>query len=722
MLLKDPLDKHFKRIGTEQKKALGRLGIATIEDLLYYFPTRYSDISELHHISELVDGDMATIMGEIKFLGTKKSFKTKVPMGEMVVEDTTGKIKVVWFHQAYLAKMHKVGEYVKISGKVTVKDSYKNITNPNIEKISHLPIERHDTLFVGDEKRSSDIRYPVYKETKGITSRWLYHAVNKIISSGALDDSQDYLPKEILTKYNLPTLSTALVWIHTPKKEEHAMAARKRFAFEEVFFIQLGRQLERKKIEEEKSIVINTEDQILKKFDDNQDFTPTKAQAKVVKEIMKNFQSGTPMHRLVEGDVGSGKTYVAAATSYMAINTRPEGQDFGTLQVAYMAPTEILATQLFENFINYFPEKNIQIGLITGKTCRKYPSKVYSQKENWTNISKNQLLKWVANGEIPVLIGTHALIQKNVKFKNLAYVIVDEQHRFGTNQRLKLARKDGKTAHYLSMTATPIPRTLALTIYGDLDLSVLDELPSGRKKVITKTVSENSREKIYEEIKKGLDEGRQLYVICPRIQDPDKEKENALNLKSVVSEAKRLKENIFTDYEIDVLHSKLTKEKKEKVMDKFYKGQTDILVSTSVVEVGVNVPNATMIIIEGAERFGLAQLHQLRGRVQRSSYQPYCYLFADAKSDNTTDRLKVFAENADGFALAEFDLAQRGAGELGGDKQWGVTDIGMEAIKNIKMVEAARDEAKKIIFEETLEKYPEIKTQLQSEKYKIHFE
>jgi ATP-dependent DNA helicase RecG len=385
-----------------------------------------------------------------------------------------------------------------------------------------------------------------------------------------------------------------------------------------------------------------------------------------------------------------------------------------------MAPTEILAKQHFESFIQYFKHMPISIGFISGTGCRKFPSKV--NNGGWTDISRTQLLKWVKNGEIAILIGTHALIQKTVEFKDLAYVIIDEQHRFGTLQRQKLARKHNVTPHLLSMTATPIPRTLALTLYGDLDLSLIDQMPTGRKPIITEIITEPKREKTYEKIKQELKDGRQVYVICPRIEEADPDKEQALNVKSVVEEAKRLKEKIFKEWNIDILHSKMKPKEKDSIMLQFEKKEIDILVATSVVEVGVNVPNATIILIEGAERFGLSQLHQLRGSVIRSNHQAYCYVLSDSKSDKTVERLKALNTAKNGFELSEIDLKLRGAGELYGGKQWGITDIGMEAIKNIKMVEAARNEAQIIVREDqTLSNYPILKETIDS-KREIHFE
>ena len=442
------------------------------------------------------------------------------------------------------------------------------------------------------------------------------------------------------------------------------------------------------------------------------------------------MRRGYAMSRLLEGDVGSGKTAVAAAAAYAIITSRPpkisrpellaskianskaiipKGQ--GNLQVAYMCPTEILATQHFESFIQFFSYMPIQIGLITGSGCRKFPSKM--NPKGWTDISRAQLLKWVESGDIHVLIGTHALIQKSVKFKNLAFSIIDEQHRFGTAQRAKLIRKDLVAPHLLSMTATPIPRTLALTMYGDLDLTLLDQSPVGRKQITTELVLPNGRDEVYRKVRLELEAGRQMYVICPRIDEPDPDKENVLNLKSVKEEAKRLQDKIFPEYEVGIMHSKMSPQEKDRVMGEFKAGKIHILCATSVVEVGVNVPNATVILIEGAERFGLSQLHQLRGRVMRSSHQAYCYVFTETTSAKSIDRLNALKNAKNGFELAELDLAQRGAGELSGMRQWGVSDIAMEALRNLKMVEAAREEATRIIIEDPeLSRYPELKKEV----------
>jgi ATP-dependent DNA helicase RecG len=386
-----------------------------------------------------------------------------------------------------------------------------------------------------------------------------------------------------------------------------------------------------------------------------------------------------------------------------------------------MAPTEILAKQHFYSFIEYFKHLPVQIGLITGSGCMKYPSK--AEPGEPTQISRAQLLKWVKNGEIPILIGTHALIQKSVEFKHLAYVIIDEQHRFGTAQRRALAKKDDRIPHLLSMTATPIPRTLALTVYGDLDVTLLDQMPIGRKPIVTKTVLAHEREPMYTHLRTELENGRQAYVICPRIDEPDPDQEMALQAKSVTAEAERLAKKELKGYTLGVLHSKMSPQAKEKLMAEFSDGSIHVLVATSVVEVGVNVPNATVILIEGAERFGLSQLHQLRGRVLRSSHQAHCYLLPESTGEKTLARLKALTTAKNGFELAEYDLALRGSGELYGARQWGLTDLGMEAIKNMKMVEAARKEATKLVREDsTLSHYPALKARSESIMGTLHFE
>lgn len=718
MKITDDIVSISPRLPEAKRKALKRLGIENLRDLLYHFPTRYEDSSELVTIKSARVGETITVYVRVKSAKTGKTFRSKKPIAEATFEDGTGTIRARWFSQPYIAKTLHEGMQVKLTGKVTGSEGKYYLANPKVEHTSIVPPDAHDSLF---EKGETETLYPVYPETKGVTSLWLFHSVKKVLSSPAFATLEDPIPETLLEKYHLPKLQTALIWIHMPQKLSQAQAARKRFAFEEVFFIQTLMQQSRKKAEQEKALPVSVDRKSLQSFIDSFPFTPTSAQVKAIEDILKDFENPHPMMRLVEGDVGSGKTAVAAATAYTVATSRPEGQTFGNLQVAYMVPTEILAKQHFKSFIEYFKNHPIKIGLITGKECYKFPSKI--RGEEATRISRAQLAKWVANGEIPIVIGTHTLIQKTIGFKNLAYAIIDEQHRFGKVQRQKLTRKDSVQPHLLSMTATPIPRTLALTIYGDLDLTVIDQMPSGRKPIITEVVLEDGRAAMYEKIRAELKAGRQAYVICPRIHEPDPTKETALLAKSVKAECKRLQSEIFPEYTVDILHSKMTPQEKEETMNRFTEHEIDILVATSVVEVGVNVPNATVILIEGAERFGLAQLHQLRGRVIRSNHQAYCFVYPETYGPTTEERLRALTTAKNGFELAEYDLTIRGGGELYGKRQWGVSDVAMEAIQNIKMVEAARNEAKTLIDRDpNLTKHPRIRARIEETADDLHFE
>ncbi len=711
MELDDLLEKHL-RLNPLQRRALERLNLSTVRDLLFYFPTRYGQNLPVKSIGELAAGETVTVYGEVVGSKISKAWQKKMPLGEITLEDPTGKIKAVWFHQAFLAKKVPEGKAARLSGKVAVRRGELYFSNPEIEAVTSLGVE---SLF-GEEDESLYL-LPIYPETRSLSSSWFHHTIQKILKSGVAENIPDPIGNEIIDKYHLPTLATALVWIHSPKTERDATAARKRFAFQEIFFIQLERLQAKQLYAEHSAFKVSANEKEVAEFIARFPFIATNAQKRAIDQILQDFAENKPMTRLLEGDVGSGKTAVAATTAFAVVRAG--------LEVGYMAPTEILARQHFESFIQYFKHlPGVQVGLITGSGCYKFPSKL--NPDGYTDISRPQLLKWVANGEIPILIGTHALIQKTVKFKNLAYVIIDEQHRFGVTQRAALTRKTDKAPHLLSMTATPIPRTLALTLYGDLDLTLLDELPAGRKPIITEIVAESGRAKAYEHIRQELAAGRQAFVICPRIDEPDPTKELALQTKSAKTEQRRLQDKIFPEFTIGLVHSKLKPAEKEEVMDEFARGAIQILVATSVVEVGVNVPNATIIIIEGAERFGLAQLHQLRGRVLRSSAQAYCYLFSakgGPASGGTNARLKALITAKNGFELAELDLGLRGAGSLVGGKQWGLSDIGMEAIKNLKMVEAARTEAQTILkTDPQLNNHPLIRAKLAAQKHEIHFE
>ncbi len=685
----------FTRLKPEQKKALKKLGIRTIGDLLYHFPSRYENSGPSATIAGITAGAEVTLYGTVRKPDIRRTWKSRRPIAEAWLEDASGKIKMMWFSQPYIAKTIHDGMVVKVSGKVAGVGAKIYLANPAIDKTPVTPEDIHDSLFAKSTESGEQEFFPVYPESQGISSLWFLHAVRKVFESGAHEKIDDPIPADILEKYNLPSLSSALVFIHAPRRLSDATAARKRFAFEEVFALQVVMQKRRRTLVEQKALSVAVDRNALADFIASFPFPATSAQMRAIEAIVTDFEKLHPMLRLLEGDVGSGKTAVAAATAYLVATSKPTGRIAGTLQVAYLCPTEILAKQHFSTFVSYFKNHPIPIGLITGSECRKFPSRV--RYEESAKLSKAAFKKMVASGEIPIVIGTHALIEKTLSFKYFAYAIIDEQHRFGTMHRQKLVTKGEIAPHLLSMTATPIPRTLALTIYGDLDLTLLDEMPAGRKNVVTEVLSPKEREKAYERVRAELKSGHQAYVICPRIDEPDPQKELALQAKSVKAEALRLQKEVFPDATIEILHSKMKPSEKEDVMKRYENGETDILVATSVVEVGVNVPNATVILIEGAERFGLAQLHQLRGRVLRSTHQSYCFVLPETSGSSTRDRLKAFVNAKNGFELAEYDLALRGAGELGGGKQWGVSDIAMEALKNIKLVEAARAEAARVV-------------------------
>ncbi|MBP9766082.1 MAG: ATP-dependent DNA helicase RecG [Candidatus Pacebacteria bacterium] len=764
----------INRLTKDHSVALNKLKINTIRDLLFYFPTRYLDERENSSIQNLNKGASVILYGEIKSLKIKRSFKGHVPMCEAKLFDMSGSVRLVWFHQAYIAKMYQEDDFVKISGVVSEKEGVFSILNPNIEKASrdHIFFENSilENINLKDENIKEDRAFeiiPIYKETKGLTSNYLSSLIKKVILEHRILDqikNEDPIPKHVLDDFHLPAIDKALLYVHIPKgknkeeAEKQILGARKRFSFEEVFYIQILKQIEREKAKDSLAYKVSSSkeilDNLLKDLNIKFKLKLTGAQENAIKVIFKDLEKDEPMSRLLEGDVGSGKTLVAEIATYLVTHNLNRDKDTNKkLQVAYMAPTEILATQHFESFCSFFKDSGIEIGLLTSKTCKKFPSR--ADKNKATNISKNQLKKWISSGDISILIGTHSLIGESVAFQNLALAIIDEQHRFGVRQRAALANKKSssttiipandlrnlsnkkqkivnhkeKLPHLLSMTATPIPRTLALTIFGDLDLVILDELPKGRKPISTFIETEVNREKVYNDLKKEIESGYQAYVITPRIDELDEEdmqKARALNLRSTTSELKNLEE-FFNKKEnmninIKAIHSKLKKEEKESIMQDFANGKIKILVSTSIVEVGVNVPNASRMIIEGGERFGLAQLHQLRGRIGRGERESVCYLFTNSNSEITAERLSALKKAKNGFELAELDLNQRGIGSLLSGKQWGMSDLAMEAIKNLKLVEAAREEAKKIAKDDKdLKKHP-LLSKILLEKEKVHME
>ncbi|MEK7560250.1 MAG: ATP-dependent DNA helicase RecG [Patescibacteria group bacterium] len=698
---------HVFRVTPRQRLALKKLGIFTCENLLEHFPYRYENPADFKKISDVLSGERVRVAGRVAKIEFEKTWKKKLNIAKATIEDNTGKIEAVWFRQPYIARMLPEGSTAVFSGKIGIRSGKYYIANPLYEFIPKNSLEE---FFAPRSSSGVGRLYPLYSTSAGISSLWIQKHIEKILREVEVNE---FLPENIVKKYNLPERNKALRLIHFPKNELHAEAAKKRFAFEKVFLFQLSRMKHKEDLKNSFGFKIKNTPALKKEFLELLSFKPTASQLKTMEDVEKDFISGSPMNRLLEGDVGSGKTMVAAYAAFLAAKNGA--------QATYMAPTEILSRQHFEIFFKLLGQSNIKVGLLTSSISEKFPSKI--NKDLPTHVSKNQLLKWVKVGEIQVLLGTHSLIEKKVEFKNLALAMVDEQHRFGVDQRARLLKKNSLIPHFLSMSATPIPRTLALSIYADLDISLISELPPGRVPIETKIVPPKERDIAYAFIRQRLVNGEQAFVICPRIEKSDKETMLKLEMKSVKEEYEKLKKSVFPEFEIGIMHGKLLPKEKEQTMKDFRDKKLKILVSTSVIEVGVDVPNATVMMVEGAERFGLAQMHQFRGRVGRSEKQSYCFIFPGSYSENSRRRLKALREAKSGFELAEYDLEFRGAGELTGKNQWGVSDIGMDALRNLKMVEAARVEARSIIENSLLSEYPLLAEKIKTlENSEIHLE
>jgi ATP-dependent DNA helicase RecG len=609
---------------------------------------------------------------------------------------------------------------VFLSGKAAPKSNKYYLSSPAYEKISDKNDPIHTARLV-----------PVYPETEGLSSRWLRYILQPLLSQFK-NRIKDPLPEEIKKKKQLLPLNQAIWQIHFPDSLAMAEKSRERFCFEELFLIELRALKERMKLKKEKAINVPIDLETIQKFVKSFPFQLTSAQKKSAWQILKDMEKQMPMNRLLEGDVGSGKTIV----SMMAVLNTIKNKH----QAALMAPTEILAKQHYKTFNDFLEGFKVSIGFLTGKEYRL----------NNKKIERKKLLEKIEKGEVDFLIGTHSLVQGSdplkkqrtpkVKFNSLALVIIDEQHRFGIEQRARLAKGTDPNKklipHLLSMTATPIPRTLALTIYGDLDVSLIDELPKGRKKVITRIIPPEKRKEAYGFIKKEVKKGKQVFVICPRIE-PSKKHQDEIStendfiektpdlyeIKAVKKEYEKLSKDIFPDLRIAMLHGKMKAEEKEKTMKSFKKGSIDILVSTSVVEVGIDIPNASVMMIEGSEKFGLSQLHQFRGRVGRGGDQSYCLLFTEIPGGIYFRRLRALLSTDNGFELAEKDLEIRGPGEIFGIRQWGIPDLAMASLKDISLVEETRNAAKEILKKDPeLKKYPLLAERLKEFKERVHLE
>jgi ATP-dependent DNA helicase RecG len=658
-------------VGPRHAQTLGRLGMQTLRDMLYYFPRRYDDYSQLKPINRLWYGEEVTVIGTVQSVSVRPIRNGRSKLVEMILSDGSGSLRVTWFNQVYIAKRLRKGAHIVLSGKIDQYLGRLVMNNPEWE-----PLEQ--------QQLSTNRIVPVYPLTAQITQRWLRRLMNQVVSYWA-PRVVDPLPEELRRSAGLVDLSRALMQSHFPDSWDDLKAARHRLAFDEIFLLQLGVLRQKQAWQERTATVFETDPAWLQSQLERLPFSLTGAQQRALEDVRQDLASGHPMNRLLQGDVGSGKTVIAAMA--VAMVARQGGQ------TALMAPTSILAEQHYKSLMTMLsPADAVQQSDSGEETLPSIQpplqeSKIRLMLGATPDAEKNEIRQGLEDGSIKLVIGTHALIEDPVVFKNLELAIVDEQHRFGVEQRAAL-RSKGENPHLLVMTATPIPRSLALTIYGDLDLSVIDEMPPGRQAVNTYVLPPRELERAYSLIRTQVESGRQAFIIYPLVEESDK-----LDTKAAVDEYDRLREEIFPDLQLGLLHGRMKAEDKEQVMNDFRSGKYHILVSTSVVEVGVDIPNATVMLIEGANRFGLAQLHQFRGRVGRGAEKSYCLLVPETPDDLENKRLQVMVQTNDGFVLAEHDLDQRGPGEFLGTRQSGFSELQLANLTNVALIEKARRHA-----------------------------
>ncbi len=716
---------NIPKIGPAYIKKLKKMGIETVKDLLFYFPIKYEDFSKIVKISKLKINENASVQGKILTIENQITFRKRFSVTKAIIQDSSGAIQATWFNQPYLTQSIKSGDSVCLAGKISFGKQGLHFSNPIYEKIWSGHSAPNELVHTGRI-------VPIYGETRGVSSRWLRFVIKSLLEEffpkQKENENEDkgkipeILPKEIIKKNKLLSVEESLWGLHFPTSFRQAEKAKKRFSIEELFLLELFVLNKKRELSKMKSVAIPINLKTIQSFVKKLSFKLTDAQRKSAWQILKDMEKGQPMTRLLQGDVGSGKTVVAALAS---LNVIKSGH-----QVAFMAPTEILSKQHFETLGLLFQNFPVDIGFLTSKTD-KFISKKLSRQI--IEISRKKLLENALNGKINILVGTHSLIQDKVKFDKLGLAVVDEQHRFGVKQRAKLCQKKRKEAeqfvpHLLSMTATPIPRTLALTIYGDLDLSLIDKMPRGARKVKTVLVSQKDRKKVYEIVAKEIKNKRQAFVVCPRIEEKElkegeEDKSGWSEVKAVKEEYERLSKKIFPKFRLAMLHGKMPVSEKSQIMKNFRNKKIDILVSTSVIEVGIDMPDATVMIIEGAERFGLSQLHQFRGRIGRNGESSYFFLFYNNRSRNALARLKALVKTDNGLELAEKDLKIRGAGQFLGTKQWGIPDIAMSALSDFSLVEETREAAKEVLNQDPeLKKSPILKQKLRRFSQNIHLE
>jgi ATP-dependent DNA helicase RecG len=715
MHLDTPISEVLK-IGKTTALKLQRLGIFKALDLLYYFPFRYEDFSQIRTIKSLHEGEVVTVKCKVEIIANRRTPRQHKIITEALVSDESGSIRVVWFNQQYIVKNIAPGDEIYLSGTIKADMLGPQFLSPAYERVQKNSL--HTARLV-----------PMYPLTAGISQKQIRIIMQQVLPLAKMVG--DWLPPTIQTEQQLMSLSQALEQIHYPDSVVRLQQATERLKFDELLLVQLQAELSRlqQRVVEAPALVFHEAE--IKTFVSKLSFTLTKTQKIAAWEILQNIADKKPMNRLLSGDVGSGKTVVAAIALYNTVLSGYQG--------ALMAPTEILATQHFESLTKMLPQLRICLLTRTHINChleqseRSLAHPITSEPEilqggsiqddngvsgmkSAQEVSKKEMLEKINNGELQIIVGTHAILSEGVEFKKLGLVIVDEQHRFGVNQR-KVMKEKGRGTHFLSMTATPIPRSLALMLYGDLDVSIINELPPGRKPIITKLVEPASRDRAYTFIRDQVKLGRQVFVICPLIEDS---KIDSADKKSVLAEYKKLSEQIFPDLKVAYLHGRMKSEEKEQIMDDFKNNKTNILVATSVIEVGVNIPNATVMMIEGADRFGLAQLHQFRGRVGRSDHQSYCMLFSDTESRITRERLSYFVAHRDGFALAEKDLELRGPGEVYGTSQSGMMQLRLARLTDTAIIKKARSTAQSLA--PRIQQFPTVLRKLQEWETVVHLE